>query len=227
MNYRMTRRSILRSATVTGAATAVGRILPTSSVSAAEKRGPRRPATSANGWTIQANADHNSQVWTRSVAGTGLSVAVWIGDVEVILLHVIRRFHYEIEEIQRNDLVGWTKAAKVRRGGPESNLASGTAVRIRPGARAKGGFFPLQELVLRDILADCEGLVRWGGDDREVDESLYYIAAGPLDERVGAVGDKFRGWEATPGEGAGVRVDVLSPSRRSRAVGLARSQRRS
>lgn len=227
MNHRFTRRTVLRTAAVTGAAAAVGSVLPAAPAAAREGRGPKRPATSENGWTIQANADLDSQVWTRSVAGTGLSVPVWIGDVEAILLHVIRRFHYEIEEIQPNDLVGWTPASKVRKRGPESNLASGTAVRIRPGARAKGGFFPLQELVLRDILADCDGLVRWGGDDREVDESLFSIAAGPRDERVSAVGARLRGWETSPGEGAGITVDVLSPSRRTRAEGLARRQRRS
>jgi hypothetical protein len=226
MIYRLTRRTVLRTAAVTGAAAAASSVLPAAPASAREIRKQKRPATSQNGWTIQANADLDSQVWTRTVAGTGLRVSVWIGNVEAILLHTIRRFHYEIEEIRPNDLVGWTPAEKVRKRSPESNLASGTAVRIRPGARARGGFFPLQELVLRDILADCEGLVRWGGDDREVDESLFYIAAGPLDERVKAIGDKLRGWESSPGEGAGIGVDVLSRSRRTRAADLARRQRR-
>ncbi|MEU4771149.1 hypothetical protein [Micromonospora sp. NPDC023644] len=225
MDQQMTRRTVLRTAALTGAAAAVGSVLPAASASAAERRGPKRPATSTNGWTIQANADRDSQVWTRSVAGTGLSVAVWIGDVELILLHVVRRFHYEIDQIQRADLVGWCEIGKLRKGLPESNLASGTAVRIRPGARARGGFFPLQELALRDVLADCEGVVRWGGDDREVDESLFYIAVGPHDKRVPALADKLRGWAATPGEGAGVGVDFLSPSRRGRADKLARVQR--
>lgn len=225
MDYQITRRTVLRTAALTGAATAVNSALPTASASAAGRRKPKRPATSANGWTIQANTDRDSQVWTRSVAGTGLNVAVWIGDVEMILLHVVRRFHYEIEEIQRIDLTGWCGISKLHKGLPESNLASGTAVRIRPGARAKGGFFPLQELVLRDVLADCAGVVRWGGDDREVDESLFYIAVGPHDKRVRTVADKLRGWAATPGEGAGAAVDVLSPSRRSRADSLARAQR--
>ena len=226
MNYRLTRRTVLRTAAVAGAATAASSVLSGAPASARDVRRPKRPATSQNGWTIQANVDVDSQVWTRTVAGTGLSVPVWIGDVEAILLHTIRRFHYEIEEIRPNDLVGWTPAKKVRKRTPESNLASGTAVRIRPGARAKGGFYPLQEVVLRDVLADSEGLVRWGGDDREVDESLFYIAAGPLDERVKAIGDKLRGWESSPGEGAGIGVDVLSRSRRTRADNLARRQRR-
>lgn len=227
MNDRFTRRTVLRTAAATSAAVAAGSILPAAPASARDRRRPKRPATSQNGWTIQTSVDVDSQVWTRTVAGTGLSVGVWIGDVEAILLHVIRRFHYEIEQIQPADLIGWTRANKVRKRGPESNLASGTAVRIRPGSRVQGGFYPLQELVLRDILADCEGVVRWSGDDREVDESLFSIAVGPLDPRLKSVGRKLRGWASSPGEGAGITVDVLAPARRTRAVDLARKQRQS
>lgn len=226
MNFQITRRAIGKTGVLAGMATAVGSALPAVSARAAERRAPKRPGTSANGWTFQANADLDSQVWTRSVAGTGLSVPVWIGDVEAILLHVVRRFHYEIEQLQPADLAGWRPVGEVDKDLPESNLASGTAIRIRPGSRAKGGFFPLQELVLRDILADCEGVVRWGGDGEQVDESLFSIALGPRNKRVRTLADKFRGWETTPGEGAGVNVDFLTPSRRARATTLARAQRK-
>ncbi len=222
----MTRRTVLRTAALTGATAAAGSVLPAASASAAPRR-PSRPATSANGWTIQSTVDRDSQVWTRPVAGTGLAVAVWIGDVEEILLHVVRRFHYEIEEIPRVDLVGWSRIGTLQRRRPESNLASGTAVRIRPGARAKGGFYPLQQLVLRDVLAECGGVVRWGGDDRHVDESLFYICVGPQNPRVQTVAHKLRGWSAAPGLGAGAAVDVLSPTRRRRADDLAEVQRSS
>lgn len=45
-------------------------------------------------------------MWTRPIAGTGLKVEIRIGDVEAILFYVIRRFHYEAEQIQRVDLAG-------------------------------------------------------------------------------------------------------------------------
>lgn len=211
-------------AAVMGAAAAVGSLVP-GLASAASKGGPKKLPASANGWTIEKQANHVSTVWTRPVAGTGLTVDIRIGDVEAILLHVIRRFHYEAEQIQTVDLAGWREMSSLREGLPESNLASGTAVQIRPGASAKGGLFPMQELVLRDILAECEGVVRWGGDDSKVDESLFYIDAGPNDVRVRKLGDQLREWGVTPGEGAGVEVNVLSPSRRSRADRLARMQR--
>ncbi|MEU6620222.1 hypothetical protein ABZ926_05480 [Streptomyces litmocidini] len=215
MQQKMTRRTVVRTAAVVGAAAALGPVLSATATAApgtgagtgavTGTRKPRRPATSANGWTIQTNVDRDSQVWTRSVSGTGLTVPVWIGDVETVLLHVVRRFHYEVEELHAGDLVGWRPAKEVRRRHPESNLASGTAVRIRPGTGAtQGSLFPLQLDAVRAVLADCGGVVRWGGDDKPVDESLFYIAVGPLDPRLADLAARIREWNATPGRGAGV-----------------------
>ncbi|MFJ8440060.1 hypothetical protein [Kitasatospora griseola] len=70
----------------------------------------------------------------------------------------------------------------MRRNLAESNQSSGTAVQIRPGSYpsgVRGGFYPLEVLTIRDILADCEGVVRWGGDDRVPDESLFYVDVAP------------------------------------------------
>ncbi|NYE44770.1 hypothetical protein [Streptomyces fulvorobeus] len=178
----------------------------------------------ANGWPVQAIADRDSQVYTRTVSGTGLSVPVWIGDPEAILLHVVRRFHYEVDQLHSPDLAGWQKTDGLDRRKPESNLASGTAVRIRPGAAAKGSLFPLQELVVRDILADCQGTVRWGGDDSSVDESLFYLDRGPDDAEIRKIADMFRTAETTPGQGAGTEVNVHAAARRKRAKQLVRQQ---
>ncbi|MEU0228156.1 hypothetical protein ABZ177_27905 [Streptomyces sp. NPDC006284] len=82
-------------------------------------------------------------------------------------------------------------------------------------------------LTVRDILADCEGVVRGDGDDDPADESLFYIDRGPDDASVRALADRLRRAEATPGEGAGVTVDVPAPSRRDRAKKLVKEQRAS
>ncbi|MFE3499516.1 hypothetical protein [Kitasatospora sp. NPDC059160] len=231
----VTRRTAVRGAAVLGAAAATAALLPGTASAAPGTTPPQAPGlpelterklpTSANGWTIEKEANHVSTVWTRQVAGTGLSVDLRIGDVEEILVHLIRRFHYEVEELPDGDLLGWQEIGGLRTALPESNLASGTAVRIRPGASAKGGLFAHQELVLRDILADCQGVVRWGGDDDEVDESLFYLALGPQDRRVNRLADRLRGWAERPGSGAGTPVDVASPDRRTEASTLARTQR--
>ncbi|MFB4309355.1 hypothetical protein [Actinomadura sp. GTD37] len=100
---------------------------------------------------------------------------------------------------------------------------------MRPGwypAGAKGGFFPHQMVTIRDILADCEGVVKWGGDFATPDESHFQIDVRPDDARLRKVADKLRGWNASPSEGAGVLVDTLAPQRRARAKALERRQRR-
>lgn len=224
----VTRRTLVKGAGLITAAAAIGSIAP-STATATPKSGPasapKTAPASANGWPLEKEANHVSTVWTRSVPGTGLDVDVRIGDVEAILLHVVRRFHYEVEQLNRVDLAGWQPISSLEKGAPESNLASGTAVRIRPGAGASGSLFPLQLLTVRDILADCAGVVRWGGDDSPVDESLFYIDCGPDDTRVRDLGDRFRDLEAAPGQGAGTVEDVLSPSRRRRSDRLAGQQR--
>lgn len=223
----ISRRVVVKGAGVFAVAAAAGSLASPAAVAApAEPLGARKKTpTSANGWPLEERANHVSTVWTRPVSGTGLEVDVRIGDVEAILLHVVRRYHYEVEQLPRVDLAGWQRIDGLKKDGPESNLASGTAVRIRPGAGASGSLFPLQVLTVRDILADCEGVVRWGGDDSPVDESLFYIDRGPDDASVRKLADRLRLAEATPGEGAGVTVDVLAPSRRDRAKRLVKEQR--
>ncbi|MGA5896339.1 hypothetical protein [Streptomyces venetus] len=227
----VSRRTLVKTAGVITAAAAAGSIAPATATAAPKSapvgapKTPKKAPASANGWPLETEANHVSTVWTRPVPGTGLELDVRIGDVEAILLHVVRRYHYEVEQLNRVDLAGWQRIGGLEKGRPESNLASGTAVRIRPGAGASGSLFPLQVLTVRDILADCEGVVRWGGDDSPVDESLFYVDRGPDDASVRGLADRLRLAEATPGQGAGVAVDVLAPSRRERAKKLVKEQR--
>ncbi|WAX77402.1 hypothetical protein [Streptomyces sp. KMM 9044] len=216
MNDGLSRRTVVRTAAVVTAMTAAGLASGPTAASAAEtgpsgqKTAPKRPDTTPNGWPVQQNADRDTQVWTRAVAGTGLDVPVWIGDPEAILLHVVRRYHYEVTEIRSGELVGWQKVNEPELRTPQANLASGTAVRIRPGASAPGSLFPLEKAMVRDIVTDCAGVVRWGGDDSPADESLFYLAAGPKDPRVRKLADWLRDGEASPGRGAGIAIALVS-----------------
>ena len=173
--------------------------------------------------------DHGGSIYTRPVPGTPLDgVAVRIGEVETVLVHVIRRFHYEIDMLGKGDVVGWRSPDAVKKSFAESNQASGTAVQIRPGhypAGASGGFSHLQDVVIRDILAELDGLVRWGGDDRRPNEALFYLNGKPGDARLAKVADRIRTWMYTPGAGAGSGVDVMSASRRKAAKKLERAQK--
>ncbi|MEU9457751.1 twin-arginine translocation signal domain-containing protein [Streptomyces sp. NPDC058322] len=195
------------------------------------RRRTRDGRHSPNGWEMEVATDQGGTVWARPVPGTPIGhVAVRIGDAETVLVHVIRRFHYEVDALRKGDVVGWRKPNAVHRGLAEANQASGTAVQIRPGhypLGAKGGFFPQQQIVIRDILAELEGVVRWGGDDKRPDESLFYLDVKPGDPLLAKVVSKLRGWSEQPGKGAGGPVDVLSDKRRSAARTLAREQQAS
>ncbi|MDT0346450.1 hypothetical protein [Streptomyces litchfieldiae] len=183
---------------------------------------------SPNGWEMEKTTNGGGNIWTRPTPGTPLTgVTVRIGDAEAILIHVIRRFHYEISELRNDDVTGWRSPSEVRRNWPEGNQASGTAVQIRPGfypAGTSGGFSHLQLLVIRDILAELDGAVRWGGDDRHLNESLFYLDVGPDEPRLAEMVEKIRAWGDTPGRGAGAPVDVLAADRRRAAEALERRQ---
>ncbi|MFG2600600.1 hypothetical protein [Streptomyces sp. NPDC048462] len=182
--------------------------------------------SSANRWEMQNAADDGGDIVTRRIPGTGLGVAVRMGDTETVLTHVIRRFHYEVDQLglnhEPNALTGWVAPSGVHDSSlPESNRASGTAIVIRPGSYppgARGAFTPVQQLTIRDVIADTEGTVRWGGDDRRPYEGLFYLAVRPGDTRLARVAAKIRAWNDTPGVGAGAVPDVTALSRRRRAA---------
>ncbi|MFC5144553.1 hypothetical protein [Streptomyces aureoversilis] len=181
---------------------------------------------SANGWEMHKAIDADMSISTCSVPGTGLHVAVRTSAPETVLVHVIRRFHYDIDALglqgEPDPVKGWISPSSVRDSRlPESNQASGTAVAIRPGSYPPGvrdGFTAGQQLIIRDILADTEGIVRWGGDDRRPYEALFYLNVRPGDPRLMRVADKIRTWNEAPGVGAGVLADMTQPSRRRRAA---------
>ncbi|AWT47716.1 hypothetical protein DMT42_21385 [Streptomyces actuosus] len=192
----------------------------------ARHRRLRTGRPSANGWQMQKAVDADGDIVTTSVPGTGLTVALRMGDTATLLVHVARRFHYEVDALgtggEPNSLEGWVAPSAVRDSRrPESNQASGTAVVIRPGSYPVGVrdcFTEGQRLVFRDILADTEGVVRWGGDDRRPYEGLFYLDVPPGDARLARVAAKIRRWNEVPGAGAGLVPDVTEPARRLRAA---------
>ncbi|WP_327073725.1 hypothetical protein OG196_21395 [Kitasatospora purpeofusca] len=247
MTANILRRTVLRRAIGIAAGAAIGsQLLATPGHAAAPTPAPdldalrrqtqearerearvRTGAASRNGWEMEKVVDDRGNIYTRPVPGTPLDIQVRMGDIETVLVHVISRFHYEIDALREGDVVSWRSPASVRRSLAESNQASGTAVQIRPGSYpsgALGGFYPLEQLTLRDILTDCEGVVRWGGDDRLPDESLFYIDVPPGDQRLTKLSDKLRSWAFTPGQGAGTMIDPLQPERLKAAKRLAGQQ---
>ncbi|WP_037968802.1 hypothetical protein [Streptomyces sp. SS] len=167
-----------------------------------------RGSRSANGWKILDEAA------AHPIEGSGLSVRLADGDAATILLHVARRFHYEIDELRIGDVTGHTTSRKVR-GPHESNHLSGTAIAIRSAAYplgVRGGLYPHELVVVRDIVAELDGVVAWGGDLASPHESHFGIVLGPTHPKVRGVARKLREWRNTPGQGAGA-IDAFAPER--------------
>ncbi|TDC22655.1 hypothetical protein E1265_15115 [Streptomyces sp. 8K308] len=165
-----------------------------------------RDENSANGWPVVDEAD------SHRIQGSGLDVTLLSGDVSTVLLHVARRFHYEVHELRRNEVLGHHTDRVVAQ--PyESNHLSGTAIALRPGAYpagVRGGLFPQQLAAVRHILAECDGVVRWGGDETVPKESHFQVDVRPGDARLTRLARIIRRDTATPGRGAGA-INQLVP----------------
>ncbi|KOX18585.1 hypothetical protein ADK67_35805 [Saccharothrix sp. NRRL B-16348] len=161
---------------------------------------------------------------TFAVEGSNASVTLLSGPSAVVLLHVARRFHYEVDALGAEDITGY---AEVPAGTPfAADYRSGTAIAIlaaRYPAGATGGLFPHELAIVRDVLAECEGVVRWGGDFRETPkEGHFRVDVKPGDPTLARVAKKIGGWVDGPGRGA--PADPFAPGRRQAAERLAERQ---
>lgn len=196
---QLSRRNVLGAALFTAGGVFLG---------GAPALGAERPATgfdwtgtfSANGWPVIGTAP------TFRVEGSNQSVNLADGDPATILLHVARRFNYEICTIPPGELDGHTSKTSVSQR-YESNYLSGSAVTIRGAIYplgAKDSFYSNELKVIRDIISEMEGVVSWGGDEAVPKESHFQLALPPGHERVVSVANRIRGWDKAPGNvGAG------------------------
>ncbi len=223
----ITRRTLLASA-AGAAALALVQGAPAHAAPSPATTGARRwPGdTSANGWRIDP-----ASVSAHRIEGSTASATLHTGEAAAVLLHVARRWHYEIGALDTGEAGGLTTHTTDRRieADFESNHLSGTALALHPAAYPCGGserLWPHQERIVRDILADCEGVVVWGGDLAPVKPSHFHITARPGDKvlaRVAARLDVSR-HTATRTQTAGSAEDPLTPARRVRADRLRRAQ---
>ncbi|MEU9558353.1 hypothetical protein [Streptomyces fumanus] len=213
-----TRRRVLTA----GTAVAAGTVLwnPGTATAATPAEGGRSAAEwtarkSANGWPVLDTAP------AHRVEGAGkLSVRLAEGDAATVLLYVLRRYCYEIEMLELLDVEGFT-ADRTVRADLESNQLSGTALTVKQvyyplGAPAGNGMSADQITVIEDILADCQGVVAWGGEMDPLKQSHFQIDVPPHDSRLKKLVAKLNGWEEHPGKGAGA-IDAFQPSRLARA----------
>jgi hypothetical protein len=180
--------------------------------------------TTQNGWPTLGK----DKIERLKVEGTDNWIDLAGGPPAIILLHVLRRFSYEIDEFGKKDARGWRKDRKFI--APfESNYLSGTAVEIRPNlypTGSSGNIFAPQISLIRDILLECEGVVRWGGDDlTRPKEGHFQIDVPPASSDVKRVAAKFQHWRLTPSAGPGTPIDPYVAARRQAAMNLEKHQR--
>lgn len=228
MSSTLTRRSFLAAGAAIAVATWIAPAGPAAAAPGAASNGQSAKWTrdrSVNGWPIAPDA-----VSTHLVEGSRASVDLRDGPVATVLLHIARRWHYEIAPLdtgQGGGISGHTTSRTVA-AEFESNYLSGTGLCLHPAAYPLGSseeLWPHHERIVRDILLDCEGTVVWGGDLDPVKLSHFHIAAGPDVEALAHVAERLSprpGIERTRRAGA-VR-DPAHPSRRVKARRLERAQ---
>ncbi|MEU7997058.1 hypothetical protein AB0B83_17200 [Micromonospora sp. NPDC049060] len=181
-------------------------------------------ATTQNGWPVIDSA----RATGHRIEGSNATVALVPGPVAIVLLHVARRFHYEVDSVEA---INGHRSDRRVTAAYESNYLSGSAIEILPGRfpiGARDGLFPHELATVRDILAECDGVVRWGGDHRTLPkEGHFQIDVRPGDGRLRRIAEKISSWTEKPGRGAGTPPDIFSGFRRAAATGLADRQRAS
>ncbi|GIM91599.1 hypothetical protein [Paractinoplanes toevensis] len=140
--------------------------------------------TSLNGWRIEPDA-----VAAHRVEGSRATATLRTGAAAAVLLHVARRWHYEIASLDSGEGGGIAAFSADQAVGAdfETTYLSGTAIALHPHAYPLGGsehLWPHQEAIVRDILADLEGTVVWGGDLTPAKVSHFHVAAAPGDETL-------------------------------------------
>lgn len=124
------------------------------------ERGPWAQGASINGWPVITNAE------TYPVEGSNQNLRLANPLVAALLVHVARRYHYEIHQLSDGDLTSHITDRNVSQDF-ESTYLSGTAISIQVEQHPYGmseTFFPRQLRVIKDILGELDGTVVWGGN---------------------------------------------------------------
>lgn len=122
-------------------------------------------STSQNGWPLI----YDSSVLDRTkIPGTNRQIELRAGDVRVVLDYLCSQFDKRVEDLdedQRDDW-GWAKPVPIPGSTSFSNHGSGTAVDLNATRHpwgARDTFTPVQRRTIEAILAELDGVVRWGG----------------------------------------------------------------
>ncbi len=143
---------------------------------------------SQNGW----EANNESLTAVYYPVGPQCPLRIRSGDAATVLCYVVVQFDARVEKVVGPYLDDWGYAERPIRGGTElSNHASGTAVDLNSdkhqlGTPASASFTPAQINTIHQILNECSGVVRWGGDYTGRTDPMHFEINAPEDQVAAA-----------------------------------------
>jgi hypothetical protein len=148
-------------------------------------------AKSQNGWPVDVSGARQNRT---PIAGVRFPNGFLAGDVYTVFEHLFGRLSREVERMVPGTCWGWF--VKIIEGSTTiSNHASGTAGdynATRHPMGVRNTFSRAQQAKIRQILADLDGVIRWGGDyTGRPDDMHFEINKGAA--AVRAVAAKIRG----------------------------------
>lgn len=131
--------------------------------------------TSQNGWP--ASPDRGAIGVTEfMINGVSFPGGVKAGDVATVLGYVAEQIDLRVEEL-RDEWCWGHNYRPVAGSAVVSNHASGTAVDVNAPKHprgARGTFTVHQRVAIRAILAEVQGVVRWGGDYTGIPDDMHF-----------------------------------------------------
>jgi hypothetical protein len=148
-------------------------------------------ARSQNGWSLDLSGGLQDRT---PIEGVEFPNGFRSGDVHTVFAYLFGRLHREVERMVPGTCWGWF--VKVIEGSTTpSNHGSGTAGDFNAKRHPMGvrnTFTKAQQATIRAILADLDGVVRWGGDyTGRPDDMHFEIIKGAA--AVKAVASRIRG----------------------------------
>ena len=145
---------------------------------------------SQNGWPVVGT----DRITDRAVLGVEFPNGWLKGDVDTIFTYLIGRLHREVEPLDNGGCWGYF-VKNIEGSQSISNHASGTAIDYNAPKHPMGvrnTYSAADRGRIRDILADLDGVVRWGGDySGRPDDMHFEIDKGAA--AVRAVAERIRG----------------------------------
>lgn len=140
-------------------------------------------ATSQNGWPVVTDSQR-SKLTDPTVYGADFPNGWLKGDVDTIFRYLITRLHHEVEPIVPGSCWGWF-VKPIEGSATISNHSSGTAIDYNAERHPMGvrdTYSSGDRSRIRAILADLDGVVRWGGTYSTRPDDMHFEINAPASE---------------------------------------------